>query len=283
MSCATLRYSPLIVLLLAVVGCRNTTDDTPLVAKVYQHELHKSDLSGLIPEGVSPEDSVAIVKNYVEQWIRQTVLLDKAEKNIKEDFSHQLTDYKNSLLTYAYEQQIVNQLLDTNITAEQLSLYYEQHRDEFLLHNAVVRTTYVVVPLKHPALGKLKNMISKSQFSDENVVELEEVATQQGLTGYYDIETWMPFYNLQRAVPIATYNESLFLKQNASVSVSDERFTYLVRIMEYKVSNDPAPLDLVAEDIRALILNHRKLEILNTLQNDLLEEAMQSDNLKRYI
>ena len=93
----------------------------------------------------------------------------------------------------------------------------------------------------------------------------------------------MPFYTLQGAVPITTYNENLYLKQNRTIVLNDDNTTYLVRILDYKVGDEISPLELQAENIRSILLNHRKLDILNRLQSDLLAEAEKSDNVKRYL
>lgn len=283
MSCARSLSSLLLLTALLAVGCNQRSDDTPLLASVYGHELHRSDLAGLVGEGVTAEDSAAIVTSYVEQWIRQTVLLAKAEKNITDDFDRQLNEYKNSLLIYAYEQKIVNQLLDTNISNDQIADYYEKHLDDFHLKNAIVKAVYVTAPVKSPVVAKLKKIVERQGFDDHDVVELEELSTRNNLTGYYDMDTWIPFYTLQKVVPITTYNETLYLKQNHTITLSDNDFTYLVRILDYKVSDETAPLELQTDNIRSIILNHRKLEILNRLQSDLLNEAEKSDNVKRYI
>ena len=275
--------SSLLLLATLVVGCAHRSDSSPLVATVYGHELHRSDLEGLVGEGVSSEDSAAIISNYVEQWIRQTVILTKAEKNINDNFDRQLQDYKNSLLTYAYEQQIVKQLLDTNISNEQIAEYYDQHRGDFHLKNAIVKAVYVMAPTKSPVLPRLKKIISQHNFDESDIVELEETATRNGMTGHYDADSWMPFYTLQGAVPITTYNENLYLKQNRTIVLNDDNTTYLVRIMDYKVGDEISPLELQAENIRSILLNHRKLDILNRLQSDLLAEAEKSDNVKRYL
>lgn len=283
MSCKRLLSNLLLATILTAAGCSQSGDISPVVASVYGHELHRSDLEGLVAQGVSPEDSTIIVTNYVEQWIRQTVILAKAEKNIKDNFDRQLHEYKNSLLAYAYEQQIVSQLLDTNISEEQIIQYYEEHRDDFHLKNAIVKAIYIIVPSKSPAVPKLKKIISKTPFGDHEIIELEETATRHGMKGHYDADTWMPFYTLQTAVPITTYNENLYLKQNRTIILTDNEITYMVRIIDYKVSDDTAPLEMQTDNIRSILLNHRKLEILDRLQNDLLEEAERGDNVKRYI
>lgn len=282
MSSARLTIS-LLALLLTFSAChRRQADTSPVVARAYDHELHLNDLDGLVGEGVSEEDSATIVGNYIDQWIRQTVLLSKAEKNINDNFERQLGEYKNSLLIYAYEQQILNQLLDTNVTDDQMAAYYEEHRDEFKLKNTIVKAVYVKAPAKSPAIAKLKKTLWKSNFGETDIVELEATARRHGLSGYYDADSWMSFFALQGVVPITTYNESLYLRQNRTIQLTDDSTTYLVRIIDYKVSDELSPLELQTENIRSIILNHRKLDILNRLQADLLSEAEKSGDVKRY-
>ena len=186
-------------------------------ARVYGHELHKSDLAGLVPQGVTADDSAAIVASYIDQWVRQTVVLSKAEKNVKQDFSRQLGEYHNSLLIYAYERQIVDKLLDTMVTPGQIREYYDTHRNDFVLKNSIVKAVYVVAPKRSVAAPALKNLVSKRVFSDAEVVDMEQLASRHGLQGYYDADTWIPFYTLQASVPITTYNENLYLRQNTSI------------------------------------------------------------------
>lgn len=270
------------ILLLMLTACRQY-DDSPLVAQVYDYELRQSDLVGLVPEGVSHDDSVAIVTNYVDQWIRQMVILTKAEKNVTEDFSKQLNEYRNSLITYTYEQQIVNQLLDTSVTADQIAEYYNSHQDEFHLRNSIVKAVYVVAPLKSPATQKLRSIISRNPFQEDDVMDLEEIASYNKLQGYFDSETWIPFYTLQTSVPIITYNENIYLKQNRSIVFHDDSLSYFVRIMDYKVNDDIAPLEVQSENIKAIILNRRKTELQSNLQADLLKKAEKGGHITRNI
>lgn len=272
----------LIALALVAAACQQQVEQSPVVASVYGHELHMSDLEGLVVEGVSAEDSTTIVENYVDQWVRQTVLLSKAEKNVKDNFERQLGEYRNSLLTYAYEQQILNQLMDTVVTDQQIADYYEQHQDEFRLRNSIVKAVYAIAPKKMSADQKLRQLITKRIFIDEDIVSLEELASRYNLQGYYDGDAWLPFYNLQSVVPITTYNETLYLKQNRSIVLSDDSLTYYVRILDYKVSDDASPLELERDNIRAIILNHRKIDILGKLQSDLMQEAEKGGYVKRY-
>lgn len=273
--------SLLFALLLSLTACKNNDELSPLVAKVYGYELRMDDLAGLVGEGVSEEDSVAIVDNYVDQWVRQTVMLAKAEKNVNDDFSRQINEYRNSLLIYAYERQIVEQLLDTVVTDAQMEEYYESHGSQFLLKNSIVKAVYVAAPKKNSADGKLRSLVAKSAFRDEDIVEMQVLATKVGGQGSYDGDTWMPFYSLQSVVPVTTYNENLYLKQNRSIVLADDSVRWYVRILDYKVTDDVSPFELQRDNIRAIILNHRKLEILDKLQADLVREAERGGHVER--
>ena len=262
------------------VACHRGEELSPLVARAYDYVLRMDDLAGLVGEGVSAEDSIAIVDNYVDQWVRQKVILAKAEKNVKDDFSRQMSEYRNSLLTYAYEQQIVAQLLDTNVTDAEIEEYYEANREQFLLKNAIVKAVYVAAPKRSSVNSRLKTIVYKHNFRDEDIVEMQSIATRVGGTGSYDGDTWVPFYSLQTVVPVTTYNEGLFLKQNRAIVLADDSLCWYVRILDYKISDDIAPLELQMDNIRAIILNHRKLEIINRLQADLLKEAEEGGHIK---
>ena len=267
----------LLALLVLLPACSRKVEEKSLVVvSVYNQELLASDLEDIVPAGLSPEDSIAIVNNYIDQWIRQAVILEKASKNVTEDFERELREYKNNLLVYTYERQILDQNLDTVVTDAQIEDYYRQHKAEFTLKNSIVKAVYVVAPVKAPAVAKLKKIVARGTFSEKDIIELEETASHNGFTGYYDVETWVPFYTFQTTVPVTTYNENLFLKQHRSITLF-----YAARILDYKVTDDISPLDFQRDNIRAIILNHRKVEALERLRSDLLAEAEKGGHVKR--
>ena len=276
------RYAiNLLALLVLLTACSHKAEESPVVVSVYDQELLASDLEGIVPAGLSPEDSIALLNSYIDQWVRQAVILEKAGRNVTDDFERELREYKNNLLVYTYERQILDQILDTVVTDLQIEDYYRQHQGDFTLKSSIVKAVYVVAPVKAPAVAKLKKIVAHNPFVEKDIIELEETASRNGLTGYYDYETWIPFYTLQSAVPVTTYNESLFLKQHRTITLSDDSLFYAARILDYKVTDDISPLDLQRDNIRAIILNHRKVEALEKLRTDLLDEAERGGHVKR--
>ena len=267
---------------LVATSCASQGDDeSPVVAKVYDLELHRSDIEGLVPAGLAAEDSMNVVQNYVDQWIRQSVILAKAQKNVENDFERELQEYKNNLLVYAYERQIVDQLIDTTVTDMQIEEYYNEHKSEFLLKSSIVKAVYVTAPVKSPAVAKIKKIVLRGNFGDGDILELEETASRNGFNGYYDATSWMPFVTLQTVIPVTAYNEQLFLRQHRTITLSDDSLFYAARILDYKVTDETSPLEIQRDNIRAIILNHRKIDILNKLRSDLLKEAEEGGHVKR--
>ncbi|MGX8713465.1 MAG: hypothetical protein ACSW8I_07265 [bacterium] len=274
-------FSILVVSLLLSACKMRQGDDSPVVASVYDRQLHESALVGIVPPGIPHDDSLAVLDNYVEQWIRQNVLLVKAEKNVKEDFSRQLSEYRDNLVIYTYERQIVDQLLDTVVSSAEVEEYYRQHKDDFLLKNSIVKTVYLSVPVKSHQVAKIKKIISRPNFDEGDIVELQHAAAHDSRSAFYDAETWIPLHTLLAAVPATAYNEALFLRQHRTITLSDDTLFYAARVLDYMVTDDVSPLELQRDNIRAIIINRRKIDILNRLHADLLSEAEEGGHVKR--
>ena len=105
-----------------------------VVARVGDHKLLKSSLAAYIPSGVSPEDSLALARQYINAWAEELLLVDMAESRLskeEKDVSRELEEYRRTLLKYRYEERFINERLDTLISDEQVRTYYKEHTDKF--------------------------------------------------------------------------------------------------------------------------------------------------------
>src|SRR4030042_4092433 len=154
------RFASLILFVI-LLSCKNDIrlpEEKP-VARVLDKTLTVADMQEIFPEGVSPEDSVQIAKNFIEKWVRQQLLLNKAELNLTEDekdVKEQIENYRSSLLIYKYEQILMKQRLDTTIRSEEIEEYYNQNTSNFLLNQNIVKSIYIKVPRSAPEIYKLR-------------------------------------------------------------------------------------------------------------------------------
>ncbi|MCR5423731.1 MAG: hypothetical protein K6E93_03095 [Bacteroidales bacterium] len=250
------------------------------MARAYSNYLYKSDLEGLVVEGMTPEDSVAIVNNYINQWVQQMVVLEKAKRNINNTFEKELQNYKNSLITYEYECHIVDQLLDTSVSGQEIEDYYNANKDNFTLRTSIIRCYYIKIDKNAPQASKLEKLVKKSKPNDNEISEIERLALVYGADCSLDREKWIPLSQLQTFMPVEIYNDTRFLRDNKTITVSDDKYLYLARILDYTTENQISPLDYEHDNIKAIILNRRKIDIIKNMQRDLLKKANEKGEIE---
>lgn len=278
-------YSILCLSSLGVIfGCSKEPDKKPeAIARVYDKYLYASEVSDLVPEEADKEDSIRIVNNYITGWVREMLLVHKAEENLtdlQKNVEKQLTDYRNSLITYAYEKELVNQKLDTIVNEDEIEQYYNQNKSNFELKDNIIKVNYVKVNRKAPYIEKLKKWYKSEVPKDK--AALSSYCYQFAENFFLDDNAWLLFDDLLKEIPIETYNKELFLQNNRYVEVGDSVNLYFVNIKGFKVKNSISPLSFEKQNIKNIILNKRKVELINKMKNDLYKEAETKKDFEIY-
>jgi hypothetical protein len=275
----------LLVLLPLIMSCTENprrVEEKP-VARVLDKTLTAFDMKGIFPEGVSVEDSTQIAKNFIERWVRQQLLLNKAELNLTEDekdVKEQIENYRSSLLIYKYEQSLLKQKLDTTISDQEIEEYYKQNPSNFLLNRNIVKSTYIKIPRSAPEIYKLRQWYRSDD--PESIKNLEAYCYQHAETyNFYD-DNWVDFSKLLDKIPVQIGNPENYLRYRQTIEASDSTYYYFVRIKQYAFSRDPSPLELVREDIEKIILNKRKIKLLNELEATIYNDAQNRGQFTLY-
>ena len=279
------RFVKLIFLALVVAGCKPGVSDSRgvVIARVYDDYLYQSDIRRLVPENLSKLDSIAFVRNYTDQWIKTRLMIRQAEKNLTDrqlNFDRQLEDYKNSLIIYQYETELVRQKLDTLVTDEEIEKYYKGHLADFELKENIVKVQYVILDKEE----KLEDKFTKLFFLPDSIAtdSLEYYSKLYKVPYFLDTATWVRFDDLLSTIPIETYNQELFLKGRRFITLSDERFVYLLKFVNFRIKNDISPLDFRRNDIRDIIINKRKVDLIKKLRADIYKQAILDKDFEVY-
>lgn len=260
-----------------------TSRDDDVLARVHNKYLYASEIQGLINPGTAPQDSITIVSNYINTWVRQQLLLHQAEKNLtqsQKDFSKQLEDYRNSLVIYEYESSLVRAKLDTIVSMVEIQKYYDQNRVNFELKENIVKANYVQLENDSKELARLRRLWQAGD--DRSRIELEQYCIQNGLNYSLFDNNWIYFNDLLKEVPIVTYNQENFLQYNRSAEVRDSLHLYLVEFKDFKIKESVTPISMLENNIRKIIINRRKLQLLQNLQNEIFEAALNNNHFEIY-
>jgi hypothetical protein len=261
---------------LVLCSCGKSGLADGVVAEAYGEQLFQSDLRSMVTPGTSTEDSAALAQRFIDNWLRERVLLHTAELNLSEtqkDVDRQLREYRTSLITYTYEQALVRQKLDTVITDKDIMEFYEANTKNFELKDNIVRVRWFKLREDDKrVLRKVDELWRSDKPEDRH--QLEVFIVQRGSTIYDTHDDWMPFKELQQQVPLRPDNPTDWLERHDRAVVSDSVGTYYLEFMEHRLKNSISPPDLVRADIRAIIINQRKLKLLERMCEDLFKEAL---------
>ena len=278
----------LIITAYSNTGCKKFTTSKrgQVIAVCYGQYLYQEDIKDIVLPGISANDSIAITKQFINNWIMQQIMLHQAEKNLsisQKDFKEQVESYRNSLVIYAYESELIQQKLDTAITMSQVEEFYNSNQSDFILHEDIVRVRYVKIPeiANKPALVNKVTKLLKSEDAGD-VEKLYEVCEQSMLSCYLEDETWIRFDDLLYEIPIKTDDRETFFKNRKFYETSDSLYVYLVNILESKTKEGVSPLSFEVKNIRNLLLNRRKIELMDRMQQDLFQEALRNKEFTIY-
>ena len=269
-------------LLLFVVSCNfgNRPDEEP-IARVYDRYLYPSDLSDIIPVTSSVADSTKIADMFIKNWTHENVLLEQAELNLTEDqlnFEENLNKYKNSLIIYAYEQALVNEKLDTSVSILAMANFYERNRENFLIKKPAYKLKYVKVSREEEEIDQLKKWIRSGK--EEDLDDLQLYCETNGIKYYLNDSVWVTAETIHNEIP--PQNEMNFFKDPGTglFELEDDEFVYLIFVNSVLKQGEQAPLELVKSELRSLILNRRKRELLKKMRQDIYNEALRKNNIE---
>lgn len=252
------------------------------VARVNDQYLYRDELTGMVDQESTAEDSAARATAYINSWIRKQLIIQEAAKRIdinEAEVERKVLDYRYSLIGYEYQNFYIHQHLNTNISAEEIENYYREHFDNFILKRNIVRGTYIKVPKMAPRTVKVKDMIFSQKEKDMD--ELRSYCLSFSVAYHLSDSTWIEFDKLVVNSPIAEIpNKIQFLKTSPYYETNDTDFLYFLKVNEYKISDNVSPLEFVKEDIRNILLNKRKVELAKALENEVYENAVKQKNFE---
>lgn len=253
------------------------------MARAYDKYLYSEDISRMITPGTSNEDSIMMANSFIQSWIKQQVVLHKAETNLedeKKDVEKKLEEYRNTLITYIYETELVRQRLDTIVSDQEIEKYYQDNQRNFELKDNIIKVLYLKVKKDAPKVKKVKEWYRSENNKDR--LKLEEYCYQFASDFHLDDETWLLFDELLKKVPIKTYDKETFLRNNRFIEMEDSTDLYLVNIRDMKIKESLSPLSFVKDDIRVLIINKRKLSLIKEMEKASYDEALQKNEFEIY-
>jgi hypothetical protein len=277
------KYILPLLLLANLTACNYRKENDKSVAQVDQKILYMSEVAAIVPNGSTQEDSILIADNYIHQWVKKQLIIAKAELNLSDkdkDVTKMVEDYRSSLIIHKYQQQLLEQKLDTIVSSFEIDNYYRQNSANFILNKNIIKALYIQIAKPVPNYDKIKQLYKSEKEGDWE--ELEDYCFQNATKFDNFSGQWINANMLLSRIPIDYNDEEKFLTNRKYIETEDSTYNYFVAIKNIEFKNNVSPLDFVREDIRKIIINKRKIEFIKNLEQNIYRDAESKNKFKIY-
>jgi hypothetical protein len=263
---------------------QNNDTKEKVVARVFSEELYASDLKNLVPDGISSKDSLDLIKKHIEQWIQDKLVLNYAKNNLTDEqlnVEKEVDEYRKNLIIYNYQKELISQKLDTVVQQAEIEKYYTEFSSNFILKDNIAHVYYIKLNKKTPGLEKVKKWYTSNNQKD--IENLRSFCIQFAENYFLDDNTWLLFDDILKEVPIENYNTELLLKNNTNIELADDNYFYFLRIKGYKIKNSVSPLSFEKNNIKNIIINKRKLQLIDQMKREVYNNALDKKDFEIFI
>ena len=280
-----LRNSIIIFFLVAFAfQCQRKNDESqdgdPILASVFNEHLHFSDIMDLIPP-VDPEDSIVVINNAINRWIKKTLLMREAERSIPKDLDLEklVSDYRESLILHNYEQALVAENLDTSISETVLQSYYDQYKSQYVLKFTIVKALLIKVQRNEGPVNEVRSVLNASE---PNIEEARSLIKDNS-----EVEALVDNYQWVRAIDLIDLLSDHQLRvgdmrAGRLIEFKTEKEMIFLKILDNIGDDEIAPIDYVHDQIVRIILHERKLNLLDQINENLYEQELRNNNINIY-
>jgi len=253
------------------------------LARVLDRYLYNSDIVGVIPPGMPTDDSAAIARDFIEKWVRSQLILNKAELNLTDEeknVEQQIDNYRSSLLIYAYEQSYLRQNLDTAVSDKEIENYYRENQSNFILNEPLMKGLFIKVPLKSPEIYKVRQWYRSD--NPDHIKNLEGYCFKYATVYEHFNELWVSVNEVLPRIPAFYGNSESAVLSRRYIETRDTAFYYFLSAKEVAASGTVSPLETVKNNIHSIILNKRKIRLINELESEIFADAQNREHFTIY-
>jgi len=233
---------------------------------------------------LSEKDSLTKIQMTINNWATQRLLEDGAFINLNKEkqleFQELIEQYKSDLYTSAYLEALVKKNLDTVISKSELEEVYIQNKELFVLREDLVKLRYINHDINLPNAKEIKERFKRYNFDDQLVLDSISI---QFKSFFLNDSVWIKSDQvISKIKPLQKGFNKLLLKKLNFIQLKDSLGLYLVEIKNFVGINKQAPFAYMLPTLKQIIINKRKLKLVNQLKSEIVNDAIENKNFEIY-
>ena len=282
----TLKILYTYFLAILIVSCNSSgthEEAVKAVAIAGNEKLNLEDFKKSFISGGTIKDSTYLAKQLIERWAAESLFYQEAVEKLNQEelnIDKQVEEYKKSLVNYVYQTKLVEANLDTLVTREEVENYYDEHRNNFILRENIVKVNYLKIPVKAKDLDKIKRLLYAINPKDQAL--LKTLCIQNAENFFMNDSTWLLLDDVKKEIPKLRDEPDFNLSTGRVVEFSDDEYYYYLKVKDMKVKNGLSPINFERRNIRNFIVNTRKIQLIREYKQLLLEKAVANKSFVKY-
>ena len=265
-----------------VPGCNNSSEDfsNELVARAGEKFLYKNQL----PVFKSEDDSLKRFLNFVESWAKQQIFYDLSLTNLSHSKKNELDGlvekFKSDLYINAYKDLIINSRIDSIVSNQEIESFYNQNINAYRLNENLLKYRYVKLPKDNINKNQIRRFISRMNTNDR--LFLDSLNFQFADLKLND-SLWFTEREVISSVEFLNQkNKNDYQRVNRLYEINQNDYISYFIVIDYLKSGNIPPLSYLYERIRLNIINQRKINLIQQINKEILNDALKSNKYETF-
>jgi hypothetical protein len=251
-------------LVLFFLSCQPKNDNSEnVIAQVNEAYITLEDLEAKIPDGTNEEIKLALMRQFMEQWVEEEIFYQTAQNENLDYTVNELRlikDYKRRLLIQSFIDSKINK--NYRILDKEIEDYYRQHKEEFVWNEDNVHIIHLVIEHKE---NKVFTEISKSKDLLEIIksyyFDLQSTSSRPvGDLGYINLSD-LPEPLTKKVKELSTGTISKPIKLIDGY--------HFIQLLDFQKKGNDKSLELVKDEIKLRLSIVKRKEELSKLKREL--------------
>ena len=120
-------------------------------------------------------------------------------------------------------------------------------------------------------------------MSEKDKDALSNYCYQYADNFFLDNNNWLLFDDVLKEIPMKLYDKEAFLQSNRHIETQDSTHYYFVNIKGFMTKNSISPLSFEKENIKSIILNKRKVELIKKMREDIYNDGVKNKSFEIFM
>lgn len=275
--------------LMGVVSCRElpdylVSDDT--IVRVGRKELSINEIDNLMPSNLRGEDSINYVRQYVDRWVVRQLKVEEADRlfsSSEREIERLVEEYRQTLLSSRVDQYYIEEQMVDDVTEEDIAEYYNTHKSDFVLDRTLVKGRILCYDAKYRQSKRLAEQMRKAATSQSEDKTFSDTCEKNGFLLIDNRTEWVNFADFLTNLPTTrTQDYEPLLDKMGIQKMEANGLHYLFDFTSVCRKGNVAPLEIVAENIRRILVTQRRSEIIKRHEESIRQKAMEEGHVSIY-